>query len=98
VNDPDLSPLAAGVAVAVAVGAGEAPPEGGAPEGVTVGEGVEVDDDVEEGVRVAIGAAGGVRKLKSRTTPMAVAARVTAARMGMAVGTQVRNAKRSQWT
>jgi hypothetical protein len=63
-----------------------------------VGEGVEVDDDVDDGLRVAIAAAGGVRKLKSRTTPIAVAARVTAARMGMAVDTQVRNAKRSQWT
>ena len=78
VKDPDLSPLVVGfgVGVAVAVGAGEAPPDGGAPEGVAVGEGVELDDEIEEGVRVAIGAAGGVRKLKSRTTPMAVAARI----------------------
>ena len=63
-----------------------------------MGEGVGLDDEIEDGVRVAIGAAGGVRKLKSRTTPIAVAARVTAARMGMTGGTQVRNAKRSQWT
>jgi hypothetical protein len=100
VNDPDLNPLAVGVGVAllVPVGVGEAPPDGGAPEGVAVGAGVGLDDEIEDGVRVATGGAGGVRKLKSRTTPMAVAARVMAARKGMAVDTQVRNAKRSQWT
>ena len=81
---PDLSPLAAGVGVAV--GVGDEPANGGAPDGVAVGVGFDDGDVAGVVTAVAGGAACGVRKAKRRTTPMAVAARVAAGRMGMAEG------------
>jgi hypothetical protein len=81
VKVPDLRPLAAGVGVAV--GVGDVPPEGGAPEGVVVAVGL-AEVDVDDGATAALGSAdGGVRKLTRRITPTAVATRVTAARTGM---------------
>jgi hypothetical protein len=84
VKVPFLRPLAAGVEAEV--GAGELPPDGGAPEGVAVAVETGTEDELGGGGTAAVlnELEGGVRKLRARDTPTPMAAKVKAARTAMA--------------